>query len=71
MDRLRATLLTAIVPAVWGTMYIVTTEMLLPGHPLFASLMRALPAGLLAIALTRALPTRQVPGGGNPLCWAC
>ncbi|MGB3828718.1 MAG: EamA family transporter, partial [Ornithinimicrobium sp.] len=28
-----------------------------PGHPLFASLVRALPAGLLAIALTRALPT--------------
>jgi probable blue pigment (indigoidine) exporter len=57
MNRLRATVLTAIAPAVWGTTYIVTTEMLPPGHPLFASLMRALPAGLLAIALTRALPT--------------
>jgi probable blue pigment (indigoidine) exporter len=57
VDRLRTTLLTAIAPAVWGTTYIVTTEMLPPGHPLFASLVRALPAGLLAIALTRALPT--------------
>ena len=57
MDKLRTTLLTAIAPAVWGTTYIVTTEMLPPGHPLFASLVRALPAGLLAIALTRALPT--------------
>ena len=57
MDRLRTTLLTAMAPAVWGTTYIVTTELLPPGHPLFASLVRALPAGLLAIALTRVLPT--------------
>lgn len=57
MDKLRTTLLTAIAPAVWGTTYMVTTELLPPGHPLFASLVRALPAGLLAIMLTRALPT--------------
>jgi probable blue pigment (indigoidine) exporter len=57
VNRLRATAVTAIAPAVWGTTYIVTTEMLPPGHPLFASLVRALPAGLLAIALTRVLPT--------------
>ncbi|MHA6696056.1 EamA family transporter [Homoserinimonas sp. A520] len=57
MSRLRTILLTAIVPAVWGTTYIVTTELLPPGHPLFASLVRALPAGLIAIALTRVLPT--------------
>lgn len=57
MTKIRVTLLTATAPAVWGTTYIVTTELLPPGHPLFASLVRALPAGLLAIALTRALPT--------------
>lgn len=57
MDRFRSTLLTAIAPAVWGTTYIVTTELLPPGHPLFASLVRALSAGLLAVALTRVLPT--------------
>lgn len=57
MGTVRTTLLTAIVPVVWGTTYIVTTELLPPGHPLFASLMRALPAGLIAIALTRVLPT--------------
>lgn len=57
MDRLRTTLLTTIAPAVWGTTYIVTTELLPQGHPMFASLVRALPAGLLAIALTRTLPT--------------
>lgn len=57
MDKLWTTVLTAIAPAVWGTTYIVTTEMLPAGHPLFASLMRALPAGLLAIVLARALPS--------------
>ncbi|MCZ7414867.1 MULTISPECIES: EamA family transporter [unclassified Streptomyces] len=48
--------LTAIAPAAWGTTYAVTTELLPPGHPLFAGLMRALPAGLLALAITRVLP---------------
>jgi probable blue pigment (indigoidine) exporter len=50
------TLLTAIAPASWGTTYIVTTELLPPGHPLFAALLRALPAGLIALAITRTLP---------------
>ena len=50
--------LTALAPMVWGTTYVVTTELLPPGHPLFAALVRALPAGLIAIALTRTLPNR-------------
>ncbi|NEC65707.1 EamA family transporter [Streptomyces sp. SID9727] len=50
------TALTALAPAVWGTTYIVTTEFLPAGHPLFAGLLRALPAGLLALAVTRTLP---------------
>lgn len=50
------TLLTAIAPAVWGTTFIVTSELLPAGHPLFSGMMRALPAGLLTIALTRTLP---------------
>jgi probable blue pigment (indigoidine) exporter len=48
--------MTAIAPAVWGTTYIVTTELLPAGHPMFAGLMRALPAGLLALLIARALP---------------
>ncbi|MEU8975994.1 EamA family transporter [Streptomyces monashensis] len=48
--------LTALAPAAWGTTYAVTTRLLPPGHPLFAGLMRALPAGLLALAITRVLP---------------
>ncbi|MFJ7630547.1 EamA family transporter [Streptomyces sp. NPDC097595] len=50
------TALTALAPAVWGTTYIVTTEFLPAGHPLFAGFLRALPAGLIALALTRTLP---------------
>ncbi|WP_459545206.1 EamA family transporter [Nocardia sp. X0981] len=50
------TILTAFAPLAWGTTYIVTTELLPPGHPLFAGLLRALPAGLIAVAITRTLP---------------
>jgi probable blue pigment (indigoidine) exporter len=53
---LRDTLLTAIAPAVWGSTYIVTTELLPPNHPLTAAAIRALPAGLFMLALTRTLP---------------
>lgn len=48
--------LTAIAPITWGTTYIVTTELLPPDRPLLASLLRALPAGLLLLAVTRRLP---------------
>ncbi|TQJ03484.1 EamA family transporter [Amycolatopsis cihanbeyliensis] len=47
---------TAFAPAVWGTTYVVTTELLPQGHPLFAGLLRALPAGLIALAVSRTLP---------------
>ena len=40
----------------WGTTYLVTTELLPPHRPLLAALLRALPAGLLLIAITRILP---------------
>ncbi|MFD0891591.1 EamA family transporter, partial [Streptosporangium algeriense] len=54
--NLPRTVLTALAPLVWGTTYVVTTELLPRGHPLFAGLLRALPAGLLALAITRTLP---------------
>lgn len=54
--RLSGTVLTAFAPMVWGTTYVVTTELLPLGHPLFSGLVRALPAGLIALALTRTLP---------------
>ncbi|MET9212944.1 MULTISPECIES: EamA family transporter [unclassified Nocardia] len=54
--RVSRTAITALAPAAWGTTYVVTTELLPPGHPLFAGVLRALPAGLIALALTRTLP---------------
>ncbi|WP_029263518.1 MULTISPECIES: EamA family transporter [unclassified Microbacterium] len=56
MNRLMLVLLTALAPIAWGTTYLVTTELLPPGHPLFAGLLRALPAGLLAVLISRRLP---------------
>ncbi|GHH92614.1 EamA family transporter [Streptomyces capillispiralis] len=47
---------TALAPVSWGTTYAVTTELLPPDRPLFTGLMRALPAGLLLLALARVLP---------------
>lgn len=49
-------LVTALAPAIWGTTYLVTTELLPPDRPLLAAVVRALPAGLLLVALTRRLP---------------
>jgi probable blue pigment (indigoidine) exporter len=49
-------LTTALAPAVWGSTYLVTTELLPPHRPLLAAVVRALPAGLLLVLLTRRLP---------------
>lgn len=55
-NRLRTTATTALAPMAWGTTYLVTTELLPPGRPLTAAVLRALPAGLLLLAITRTLP---------------
>ena len=52
----RALALTAVAPAAWGTTYLVTEMFLPPDRPLFAALVRALPAGLLLLAVRRSLP---------------
>ncbi|WP_242624693.1 EamA family transporter [Krasilnikovia cinnamomea] len=52
----RIVLITALTPVVWGTTYAVTTEFLPPDRPLLAATLRALPAGLLLLAMTRRLP---------------
>ncbi|WP_306028354.1 EamA family transporter [Stappia sp. MMSF_3263] len=56
MTRLADLLLTALAPVVWGSTYIVTTELLPPGHPVFVSAARVLPAGLLLLLMVRELP---------------
>ncbi|MBQ1044503.1 EamA family transporter [Micromonospora sp. C32] len=48
--------LTAAAPVTWGTTYLVTAELLPPDRPLWAGAIRALPAGLLLLALTRRRP---------------
>jgi probable blue pigment (indigoidine) exporter len=47
---------TALAPLSWGTTYLVTTEWLPPDRPLFSGAVRALPAGLIAVAFGRAVP---------------
>lgn len=49
-------LLTAIAPAIWGSTYLVTTELLPAGYPLTVAMLRALPAGLLLLLVVRQLP---------------
>lgn len=56
MTRSFDLMLTALAPVVWGSTYIVTTELLPEGYPLTAAVLRALPAGLLLLLLTRHLP---------------
>lgn len=50
-------LIAAVAPLAWGTTYIVTESFLPPDRPLFAALVRALPAGLFLLAIQRRLPT--------------
>lgn len=53
---LRTVLIAAIAPCIWGSTYIVTTQLLPPNHPLTAALLRVLPIGLIMVASLRAMP---------------
>ncbi len=57
IEILTTLLITAIAPIIWGSTYIVTTELLPANSPLLASTFRALPAGIILILLTRTLPS--------------
>ena len=52
-------LLTALAPFIWGSTYIVTSELLPSGRPFTAALIRVLPAGLLLVLCMRRLPVRH------------
>ena len=56
MKNSRILAVTAIAPIIWGTTYLVTSEILPPGRPFLAGALRALPAGLILVAITRSLP---------------
>jgi len=47
---------TSLAPLLWGTTYLTTTAFLPEGRPLLAAVLRALPAGLLLLALSRRMP---------------
>ncbi|SEH55269.1 probable blue pigment (indigoidine) exporter [Rhizobium tibeticum] len=49
-------LITALAPTIWGSTYFVTTSFLPHGYPLTVAFLRALPAGLLLLAIVRKLP---------------
>lgn len=57
MKHISDIFITSIAPVIWGSTYLVTTELLPHGYPLTASLLRALPAGLILLMLSRKLPT--------------
>lgn len=78
MSKLSDVVLTAVAPAIWGSTYIVTTQLLPPGLPLTVAALRALPAGLILLLLVRRLPhgawwwKSMVLGALNfSLFWAC
>lgn len=48
---------TALTPVLWGTTYLVATELLPQGRPMLAATVRALPVGLAFVLWSRQLPT--------------
>lgn len=56
MDMKRV-LLASLAPAIWGSTFLVTTELLPSDVPLHNAVLRALPAGLLLWVLSRQLPS--------------
>lgn len=54
--RWRDVAVTALAPAAWGSTYFVTQELLPPDRPLFSAVMRALPIGIVMLALRPQLP---------------
>jgi probable blue pigment (indigoidine) exporter len=55
-NRLLDSGISALAPMIWGSTYIVTSELLPPDRPFLAAAVRALPAGLLLLAIGRKLP---------------
>ncbi|MEU9563285.1 EamA family transporter [Streptomyces sp. NPDC048161] len=54
--NMRWVALTAVAPMAWGTNYFVTHEFLPADRPLYGAALRALPAGLVLLALSRQRP---------------
>ncbi|CCQ13602.1 putative integral membrane protein [Rhodococcus sp. AW25M09] len=48
----------ALAPILWGTTYLVTTELLPPDRPMTAGALRAVPAGLLLLLIAPGIPAK-------------
>ena len=59
LSVVRVILLTAIAPTLWGTTYIVTTELLPADRPFIAAFVRLLPAGIILVLISQHLPQRD------------
>ncbi|WP_323785931.1 EamA family transporter [Thalassovita sp.] len=59
MSRQTDLALTGLAPLIWGSSYIVITELMPDGFPLTIAMLRALLAGLILLALVRQLPGRD------------
>ncbi|QIZ81806.1 EamA family transporter [Thalassovita gelatinovora] len=59
MSRHTDLALTGLAPLIWGSSYIVITELMPDGFPLTIAMLRALLAGLILLALVRQLPGRD------------
>ncbi|VEI19470.1 putative DMT superfamily transporter inner membrane protein [Serratia plymuthica] len=62
LSHWRDVLLTALAPIIWGSTYIVTTQLLPPDRPFTAALIRVLPAGILLLLFTRRIPAHREIG---------
>ena len=54
---LRWALVTAVAPVAWGASYLVTQQWLPPEYPLWAAVIRALPGGLILLAVAHRMPS--------------
>jgi probable blue pigment (indigoidine) exporter len=68
MRDLRTVGVSAVAPSLWGTTYLVTTELLPQNRPLLAGTLRALPAGLLLVGVVAGLAGRRALPAG-PWWW--
>lgn len=57
MNRSFDLVVTALAPVIWGTTYVITTELLPPGYPVTVAMLRTLPAGLILLLWVRRIPT--------------
>lgn len=62
-NNLRWMLVAAIAPVAWGSTYVVTEQLLPADAPLWGAVLRALPAGLLLLALPVPHGARRLPTG--------